>query len=406
MVSVPFSYTTAKASGLHPIQGDDLIEEPDVLINHLLLKFGVRNLKLMPDAVVQLLRSVCSPLVLDKERDVIFPMLMIKWSLTILPLWLLGLTYMATATTSTLSFALTVLLYYFLTFESLEQYILGLHCLVHRPCFVPSAKFLVTVYVWVLGVPFGEVPETYYSHHISMHHPANNGFDDISSTMQYQRDKPLHLFVYWVRFMFCQYPLLSYLSKVGNVKRAKSFVIGEATFWGLAILYTYFMPMNGFFFLLLPVVLVRTGMTVGNFGQHAFINPEDPFVNYNQSAVIVNSPYNRVGFNDGYHILHHDHPTAHYTELSLLFKHNLEKLAEHDSAVFDASASDGHIVDWVTISILLMQQRWDILAKAFVDTRAIVAGKPRRAQQEIEEMLKNRVRKVYSPERDAKQKKL
>ena len=40
---------------------------------------------------------------------------------------------------------------------------------------------------WLLGPFFGETPETYFVHHVGMHHVEENLEDDLSSTMPYKR---------------------------------------------------------------------------------------------------------------------------------------------------------------------------------------------------------------------------
>src|SRR5690606_40577501 len=48
----------------------------------------------------------------------------------------------------------------------------------------------------------GETPETYYIHHITMHHAEGNLPRDLSSTMKYRRDSALDFFRYWSDFFF------------------------------------------------------------------------------------------------------------------------------------------------------------------------------------------------------------
>ena len=76
------------------------------------------------------------------------------------------------------------------------------HCTAHRPWFKEKYQFLNYYITWVLAPFFGQSPETYYSHHIAMHHPENNLEDDISSTMNYQRDSVKDFLKYWTNFFF------------------------------------------------------------------------------------------------------------------------------------------------------------------------------------------------------------
>jgi len=389
------SFAQTLQSGRLPLQGIDPIAEPSNMVPHLFYKLGVRNLVIWPSFFNRALRSVVAPSVRDSIRDAIIPMFMFKWLVVVLPLWVYAV-FLMPEDAGLVHKVIVTLVYWLIVFDNLEPYILGLHCLVHKPIFVPSAQVLQTIYVWVLGPAMGMVPETYYSHHIGVHHPMNNGHQDVSSTMMYRRDSVWHFLQYAFWFQFVHRALCQELVRLGNTKRVRTFLVGEGSFWAFtAAVFWMRGPYTALCFLVIPVVLVRLGMTTGNWGQHAFLNPVDPYTNHNQSCVIVNSVYNLLAFNDGYHIMHHCHPTAHYTQLPLLFSNGLEEMARSDSVVFDASKSNGSIVDWPSISILLLRGRYDILADSFVDVKALVQGKAPRPHEEIVRLLQARVRKIY-----------
>ena len=70
----------------------------------------------------------------------------------------------------------------------LGPFVLMLHNTSHRKLFKEKYKFMNHYIPWVLGPFYGESPETYFYHHVGMHHAENNLAADISSTMNYQRD--------------------------------------------------------------------------------------------------------------------------------------------------------------------------------------------------------------------------
>ena len=70
----------------------------------------------------------------------------------------------------------------------LGPFVLMLHNTSHRSLFRKSWGWMNQYIPWVLGPFFGESPETYFAHHVGMHHPENNLEDDISSTLPYRRD--------------------------------------------------------------------------------------------------------------------------------------------------------------------------------------------------------------------------
>src|SRR3954471_13556797 len=44
----------------------------------------------------------------------------------------------------------------------------------HRPLFRRRYRWLHILMVWLVGPSFGEAPETYFAHHIAMHHLEGN----------------------------------------------------------------------------------------------------------------------------------------------------------------------------------------------------------------------------------------
>jgi hypothetical protein len=67
----------------------------------------------------------------------------------------------------------------------LDRFILMLHNTSHRPLFKKPWAWMNNYIPWVLGPFFGQTPETYFAHHIGMHHPENNLEADLSTTMPF-----------------------------------------------------------------------------------------------------------------------------------------------------------------------------------------------------------------------------
>ena len=64
-----------------------------------------------------------------------------------------------------------------------------------------------------------------------------------------------------------------------------------------------------------PTFAVRFLMMVGNWGQHAFVNPARKNDGLANAITCINSGYNQRCFNDGYHIGHHLKANRHWTEM-------------------------------------------------------------------------------------------
>ncbi|MFY7787287.1 MAG: fatty acid desaturase family protein [Thermoflexibacteraceae bacterium] len=239
-------------------------------------------------------------------------------------------------------------------------YILMLHNTSHRAFFKKEYNFLNYVNTWVLGIFFGETPESYYAHHIGMHHIENNLPDDHSSTMKYQRDSFLHFLHYYFSFIILGISqLYQYLTLKKRFKIRNAFASGEFAFWVLCAGLCYLNLAATLATFVIPVFLTRFLMMAGNWGQHAFIDPQTPENNYRNSITCINSRYNQMCFNDGYHIGHHNRPAMHWTEMPVEFQKNVQKYAEEKALVFEK-------LDFFAVWLLLMLKRYDWLASFYV----------------------------------------
>ena len=263
----------------------------------------------------------------------------------------------------------------------LDRFILMLHCTSHRPLFRSKVRWLNHVIPWILGPFFGQTPESYFVHHMGMHHREGNLPVDTSSTLQYQRDRLGDWLIYWSSFMVRGLVDLGrYHSRLSNTKLLKRLLIGEPAFWSVA---------SGLFWInwkatlvvfILPVLAVRTLMMIGNWGQHAFVCQEQPDNPYRNSVTCINTRYNRRCFNDGYHIHHHVHARCHWSDYPAEFEGNQTEYGRHDAIVFEG-------IDFFQIWLLLMLGRWQRLAQAFIQ----LPEAPQRSEAEIIELLKSRV---------------
>ena len=262
-----------------------------------------------------------------------------------------------------------------------DRFILMLHCTSHRILFKKRFKALNKVIPWALGPFFGETPETYFSHHMGMHHPENNMHTDLSTTLPYQRDRITHWLHYLGKFLFfTMIDLCRYHYRKGNKKLVLRTIMGELGF---------FIAVGGLLWLnwratlvvfVVPVVLVRILMMAGNWAQHAFVDPSDPENPYLNSITSINTRYNRRCFNDGYHIHHHVNARCHWADYPGEFEQNLEVYGRHDAVVFDG-------IDFFEVWALLMLRQYRVLARRFVR----LPGAPERTDDEVIALLKSRL---------------
>ena len=264
----------------------------------------------------------------------------------------------------------------------LGPYTLMLHLTSHRRFYKNEYSFMNKFVPWIIGPFMGQSPESYFSHHVGMHHPENNLREDGSSTMAYQRDELLHFLHYFFHFMFLGVTdLNAYLLRKNKTTISTHLLRGERWSYVFLATLTYLNFRAALWVFLLPYVIIRFGMMSGNWAQHAFINADTPHNSYTNSITCVNAIYNKLCFNDGYHIGHHLMPSMHWTEMPEDFIRNKAKYAENDAIVFEQ-------LDFFIIWFFLMCKRYDWLAHYYVNL-----NDKYKTDEEVIAMLKVRTRK-------------
>jgi fatty acid desaturase len=231
-----------------------------------------------------------------------------------------------------------------------------------------------------MSVLFG-MPTGYREHHTGMHHVADNGGEDLSSTIRYQRDSFANFLVYFARFFFlCVFELPRYLREKNRLKLARRALVGELAQWALVLGSLLIIDWRfGLVVFALPFFICRFMMMVGNWGQHAFINFGKKNNGLANAISCINSAYNKRCFNDGYHVGHHMRANRHWSELPADFIANKEKYAQEGVIVFEG-------LDFFLVSLLLWTGQYKTLARRFVRLGAPMTD------EEIILLLKERVK--------------
>lgn len=260
--------------------------------------------------------------------------------------------------------------------------ILMLHNTMHRP-FVRRPRLFSHLHPYLMSAVFG-IPTGYMEHHVGMHHLENNLPPDLSSTMKFQRDNFFHFIAYFSRFFFLSvYELPTYLAKKkSRAAMARRALIGELSHWALVAVACLIDLRGGLIGFLLPLVTVRFLMMMGNWGQHAFIDQNDPGNSLLNSITCINAGYNHKAFNDGYHIGHHVKSNRHWTEMPADFEANIELYARTGCIVFTG-------LDFFIVSLLLFTRQYKILARRFVRLDGV-----ERSDEEVIAFLKTRLRPI------------
>ncbi|MCX6218768.1 fatty acid desaturase [Spirosoma sp.] len=292
------------------------------------------------------------------ERDLPFIYLTLRISLTLIPLSIL---LFMPFVTGWIWWTVAAVHFFISNFRFKGPFGLMLHCTSHRPFFKPEYGWMNNYLPWILAPFFGHTPETYYSHHIGMHHPENNLEDDDSSTMTFQRDSYRSFLAYFGRFFVVGVRnLLDYLRLKNRAKLATRALTGEIIFAVICVGLCFINWPATVLVFLLPLVIYRLIAMLGNWTQHAFVDGEDPGNAYKNSITCINVKYNKKCWNDGYHISHHVRPAMHWTEHPTFFLKTIDKYAQNRAIIFDG-------LDFGQVFFLLMRGKYDVLAQHMVN---------------------------------------
>jgi len=144
------------------------------------------------------------------------------------------------------------------------------------------------LFPYVTDPLMGHTWNSYYYHHVKHHHVEGNGPDDLSSTIRYQRDDIFHFLHYVGRFYFLiWFDLPEYF-----IRKHKFRLAFNAAFWEVASFTSIIFIANwkfrpALFVFILPLLLLRFGLMVGNWGQHAFVDEVEPDSDFRSSITLI-----------------------------------------------------------------------------------------------------------------------
>ncbi|KAI5868382.1 hypothetical protein GGS23DRAFT_602178 [Durotheca rogersii] len=215
--------------------------------------------------------------------------------------------------------ALHGVLHFAMQFYYMGTYTLMMHQHIHGGGVLRKSPLLIRcfdlAFPYLIDPLMGHSWNSYYYHHIKLHHVEGNGPDDLSSTLRYQRDSVWDFLQYLGRFYFLIWlDLPLYFLRKGRLALAAKAGGWELSYYGVLAALLRLRPGATVCALLLPLLLLRVGLMVGNWGQHAFVDPDEPDSDYRSSITLIDVPSNRYCFNDGYHTSHHLNPRRHWRD--------------------------------------------------------------------------------------------
>lgn len=181
------------------------------------------------------------------------------------------------------------ILHFLMQITYMGAYTLMMHQHIHmRGVLQKQYALFDHLFPYITDPLMGHTWNSYYYHHVKHHHVEGNGPGDLSSTMSYQRDSAMHFLHYVGRFLllvWIELPLY-FISRKRYVLGAKALLWESSTYCFLYSAYRYH-PQAATCVLILPFVLMRLGLMIGNWGQHAFVDNEEPDSDYRSSITLI-----------------------------------------------------------------------------------------------------------------------
>ncbi|OGE55611.1 hypothetical protein PENARI_c004G07315 [Penicillium arizonense] len=267
------------------------------------------------------------------------------------------------------------------------SYTLMKHQYVHmKGVLAPQYRLIDTLFPYIVDPFVGHTWNSYYYHHVKMHHVEGNGPRDLNSTMWYDRDSIVDFALYVGRFFFLIWlDLPLYFLGKGQYSTAFRTAFWEiSNYIAIALLYQYGHAQATFCVFVLPLLTLRAGLMAGNWGQHAFVDPSDPSSDFRSSVTLIDVASNRFCFNDGYHTSHHLHPRRHWREHPVALLRDQKRYSDERALVF-------RNVDYLMLTVKLLQKDYMHLA------RCMVPIGPEQRQMSLEQradMLRSRTRRL------------
>lgn len=168
-------------------------------------------------------------------------------------------------------------------------YTLMMHQHIHmRGILAKKYAFFDGLFPYLTDPMMGHTWNGYYYHHVKHHHVEGNGPDDLSSTIRFQRDSPWAFLQYLGRFYFLiWFDLPRYFIRKNRPGMALQAAASELLTYAFYIMMARISLKPTIFVYLIPLMFMRLGLMVGNWGQHALVDDVEPDSDFRSSITLV-----------------------------------------------------------------------------------------------------------------------
>lgn len=157
---------------------------------------------------------------------------------------------------------------------------------------------------------------------------------------------------------------------------ARRMAAGTLAFYGAAFALGLWDPRIPLAYVILPQLTLIHTLTLVNYGQHGFVDPDQPENVYRNTTTIEKGPDNP--FREDYHLAHHLQPQANWADWPKIHRAHVGRMLEEDALVFRGTT-------YTKLTVLLLLRRWDRIADLMIDPR-------QRSKEERIALIEHRLR--------------
>jgi fatty acid desaturase len=231
---------------------------------------------------------------------------------------------------------------------------------------------------WPLAMIYGFVPRYARNAHIGGHHRHDGDLDDPQTCAHLDRRRPAHFLGHVAQLagVLSGASILVFELRRRRWRDAARVAAGMTAFYGAAALLALWDPRIPLAYVILPQLAVVHMLASVNYGQHGFLDPDQPGNVYRNTTTIEEGPDNP--FWEDYHLAHHLRPQANWVDWPKIHEAYVGRMLEEDALVFRGTT-------YTELTVLLLLRRWDRIADLMIDPRG-------RSKEERIRLIEHRLR--------------